>query len=111
MKHRNPGVPRALFRKAGAHDKPHVGKQSTKELIDMAVSEHGEIAVEVDVVTETTKTHTAHITRRKLLQALGIPEGARVYVEVPSGGDWSGCDLDIEHGQPIIVSWQTHETK
>ena len=30
----------------------------------------------------------------------------RVYIDVPGGGDWSGCPLDVSADRPVIVEWE-----
>lgn len=39
-----------------------------------------------------------------------IPENAedvKIFVEVPGGGDWPNCDLDIGDRQPLVIMWTT----
>lgn len=62
------------------------------------------------ITTETTSTKK-HITLRRsdileLLQLAGIevPNHADFTILVPSGGDWSGMDLDLDENN-IHVDW------
>jgi hypothetical protein len=61
-----------------------------------------------------TKTHTITtteylITVDDLYKAFDIPKGAKVFVEVPGGGDWSNTDLDIsEHPIKVIGIQEEH---
>lgn len=43
----------------------------------------------------------------KLLANAGIdcPPDAQITVQVPGGGDWSHCDLDISDENPIMVQF------
>lgn len=38
-----------------------------------------------------------------------VPADARVYVQVPLGGDYSGTDLDINKTTKLIVEWTEKE--
>lgn len=68
--------------------------------------------------TRTIKTNnTLQVTNTDLIAALNranpdlkIPDGARVYVSIPGGGDYSSMNLDIDGDCPITVSWETVET-
>ena len=40
---------------------------------------------------------------------LGVDIHATVAVKVPSGGDYSGCSLDIGHDNPLLVRWTTYK--
>lgn len=67
------------------------------------------------IKTRTTTTVTTKV-RREILRKdlgllLGLPEHATVFVEVPGGGDWSNCDLEIDDRRPLIVTFQTVEDK
>jgi len=36
--------------------------------------------------------------------------GTKIYIMVPSGGDYSGSDLDIDSDTPIIVEYKKEST-
>jgi hypothetical protein len=60
-----------------------------------------ERAVKIEIVsTETYKRGV--ITEKMLREAFAIPKGAKIFIQVPGGGDYSNMDLDIEE---IIVTW------
>jgi len=52
-----------------------------------------------------TIRRTGEITAEVLRKTFGIPAGATISVTVPGGGDWSNCELDLDHHGPISVSW------
>lgn len=58
------------------------------------------------VKTSQTITHMGVITRSDLRKQFNIPDNADIYVEVPSGADWSGMALDIDDTEnAICVRW------
>lgn len=56
------------------------------------------------VHTETSVKTT--FSRADLLKALGLPENARVFVQVPGGGDWSNCELEIDTDVPLQADYK-----
>jgi len=46
--------------------------------------------------TKTVTTVTESFTHADLCNLLGLPEGAKIWVCVPGGGDWSNMDLIID---------------
>lgn len=66
--------------------------------------------------TVTTRRLTIELSREDLLEFLetkGLkpPQlvNASVYFQVPSGGDWSGMDIDIDKDHPVTVTWTETE--
>lgn len=56
----------------------------------------------------TTTTSTATITADDLQKALGLPKEAKIYFDVPGGGDWSNERIQLdnnEHG--LTAVWKT----
>jgi hypothetical protein len=53
---------------------------------------------------------TLHITAGEIRQFVGAPENAKVFFVVPSGGDYSGIDVDIDEkatGEQVVqVQWE-----
>lgn len=50
--------------------------------------------------------HRAHIIQ--MVKELGyglIPKDARIFVDVPGGGDWSNMELNIDDDRPVVVTW------
>ena len=35
-----------------------------------------------------------------------IPSSAEVIFRVPTGGDWSGMNCDIDDDFPVVISWE-----
>ncbi len=62
------------------------------------------IAKCLDVKSTTSRRYTGSISKVHLADLLGIPQSARIYVSVPTGGDWSDEELDIKDA-PIYVEW------
>jgi hypothetical protein len=68
-----------------------------------------------DRTTHIEDTHMVELTvddvREFLLSRPGLPLGPEttieVYVRVPSGGDHSGMNLDIDKDCPVVVRWRT----
>lgn len=61
---------------------------------------------------EKTVTHKfSRVDLIDLLNVVGydVPQNAEVFVEVPTGGDWSGMDLDVGTDAPLIVRYVTIE--
>lgn len=74
--------------------------------------------IDLDLKTEvaTTRTCTVKLTGKEIIFLLrqelkargvsnGLPDDAEVEFSVPSGSDYSGCILDIDELNPIIVRW------
>ena len=62
--------------------------------------------------TVTVKTRrTGEIDADMLRKAFGIPKGAAISITVPGGGDWSHCELDLDHYGPIHVAWSEETEK
>lgn len=58
----------------------------------------------------TTTTNRLSIGKADLIELLNdrgfsIPSDADVTVQVPRGGDYSGCDLDIENDVEIEITY------
>ena len=61
-------------------------------------------------VIQTTREFTVELTREWLVKALAadgrvVPENAKFSVAVPGGGDWSNCDLEIDHDTTLTAAW------
>lgn len=64
----------------------------------------------VKTTTFTSTTTTQEISAKDLRSALNVPDNARLFVTVPSGGDYSSMELDIDElDEGLQVSWT--ETK
>lgn len=78
-------------------------------------------AIKADTVTKTVtqvvKTHTLALDDadvRELIKGhygTAPPAGAKIYVSVPGGGDWSNTDLDISKENPLIIEWVEKTTE
>lgn len=64
------------------------------------------------IVTQTTtrKHHSLELTDKQIREALKLPKEARISFRVPTGGDYSGDELDISD-YPLRVHWETFDTK
>lgn len=60
--------------------------------------------------TVTTKYHTATISAEDIKKAFGLPDDCELCVEVPSGGDYSGVELEIGYDTELTVKWEETET-
>jgi len=68
--------------------------------------------VKILTQTVTRKTSTIELTREIILDSLGVKTpNARVYITVPSGGDYSGQELSIEGNACVYVTWDEVEVK
>lgn len=58
---------------------------------------------------ETTVTKV--ISAEQLCSIFGLPANARVFVNVPGGGDWSNTDLDLSDtpDQGLLLQYTLHE--
>ena len=69
------------------------------------------MSIKVKKQSSTTTTTVMEVRPeelRRLLKEAGyeVPDRQiRVYVNVPGGGDWSHCELDISGKTPLIVEW------
>jgi len=68
------------------------------------------------VTTHTVKTKSLGLTKADLLRALDnsgitIPPTASVFIRVPSGGDWSGMDLELNEQRTVNVQWVESSTE
>lgn len=63
--------------------------------------------------TETKRktTTTVKLDEEDLRVLAGAPKGAKVFVHVPGGGDYSSTDLDVGCGEQVIVVQWTEEEK
>jgi hypothetical protein len=69
----------------------------------------------IDKTVTVETRHHAELDRQKLLTLLGqaghqVPDNAGIYVQVPGGGDWANCTLDIDDA-PIQIHYSTTEQK
>jgi hypothetical protein len=67
--------------------------------------------IDKSVTIETR--HHAELDRHKLLTLLrraghNVPDNAGIFVQVPGGGDWANCTLDIDDA-PIQIHYSTVE--
>ncbi len=61
--------------------------------------------------TITTTTRVEYqITADDIRKALALPKGAVLFIQVPGGGDWSNCALDLDE-HPITTVTTTTEEK
>jgi len=62
------------------------------------------------VNTATTTTHRYELYHDDILAFdwSTVPEDAKIYMEVPGGGDWSHCELNTTH-EPLVVTWTVTE--
>jgi len=66
------------------------------------------------VTTKNITEHKAVLDRQKFIQLLreaghNVPDDAKIMMEVPLGGDYSGMTLDI-NDMPINVEYTTIES-
>lgn len=54
--------------------------------------------------TTLRTTHKGRLHKEDLVELLGVPQSAKIYVNIPSDGDWSGEALDLQDS-PIHVEW------
>ena len=62
--------------------------------------------------TKTTKTETTthhEFNYEEVRKALGLPENAKIWVQVPGGGDWSNAKLDI--GRDVMLEAESVEVE
>jgi hypothetical protein len=59
------------------------------------------------ITTITCIEHT--ITADDIRKAFDLPKGATLVVQVPGGGDWSNCALDLDKHPITTTSIQTEE--
>lgn len=58
--------------------------------------------------TKTTTVVTKTIVCKnaaELRDAPPFPSHARIYMSIPSGGDWSNRDLTVDGETPLIIEW------
>ena len=55
--------------------------------------------------TTITKTTTKHVTMSAadIIKALRLPKDAKVFVNIPGGGDWSNCELELDKSTPLNI--------
>jgi hypothetical protein len=60
----------------------------------------------IKTVTVETKTKSRGVIPPfALCMALGLPDDARLYVDIPTGGDWSGMRLVIDVDADLNAEW------
>tara|TARA_R110000824_G_scaffold39346_3_gene119108 strand:- start:544 stop:753 length:210 start_codon:yes stop_codon:yes gene_type:complete len=58
------------------------------------------------VITRTTTTeHYGALTGDMIRKALGLPDNARVFFDVPGGGDWSNERIDLDDNHRLYVTY------
>jgi hypothetical protein len=65
------------------------------------------------IKTLTTHHHVLPLTGKQLIEMLRldakmtveVPADATVSFRVPSGGDWSGTEIEIDGDNPVQISW------
>lgn len=60
------------------------------------------------VTTRTTQNYV--ITAEEIRKALDLPKDAKIFVQVPGGGDWSNTDLEIDSDTPLRATVTTTTT-
>lgn len=64
---------------------------------------------------EITKRHRVIIERNILIELIrnkmDIPDNAKIKFTVPSGGDYSGMEIDVDAENPIVVTWEEKSKK
>jgi hypothetical protein len=66
--------------------------------------------IEILISRQTDTVFSVKLTRpmvEKMLKAYDLPKDARLYFSVPTGGDYSGEDIEIDDTNPIRVVWRT----
>lgn len=63
---------------------------------------------ETTSTTTIIRRHEWSISEDDLRALVGAPPNAKVRVEIPGGGDWSGCDIEIDQA-PLTVTWEEQE--
>jgi len=66
-------------------------------------------APNVKTTVTTVHKYDLQINAEMIRQAFNLPDDARVYFTVPSGGGWSNSDIDIEAEHPVFVEWTRTE--
>lgn len=67
--------------------------------------------------TETIQHIRITLTGRDIMQMCAasgrvkITKGTRVFINIPTGGDYSGVQLDIDKECPIIVTSKSYDKK
>lgn len=56
--------------------------------------------------TTTKSTHKAQLSGATIRRLFAIPSNATIKVTVPSGGDWSGKDLNLDGETTLDISWE-----
>ncbi len=64
--------------------------------------------------TRTTKRIEFALTREHIIELLrqaghDIADDAEVVFQVPGGGDYSNCEVDVDGDSPIAVRWTVTE--
>lgn len=64
----------------------------------------------VEVKTETKVSNSIQFDRERLLRIFedagyNFPANASIKIQVPRGGDYSGCLLDIDSECPLTIGW------
>ena len=67
--------------------------------------------VQKTVTKKITTEARYEFNEAELRKRLRLPGGARIFVRVPGGGDWSNTDLEIEDGRPLLATVVTTEDK
>jgi hypothetical protein len=53
----------------------------------------------------TTTEHYGALTGNMIRKALGLPDNARVFFDVPGGGDWSNERIDLDDHHRLYVTY------
>jgi hypothetical protein len=58
-------------------------------------------------ITTSRETHShVKITADDIRALAGAPAGAKVFIHVPGGGDYSSTDLDVDGNEQVVqVQW------
>jgi hypothetical protein len=99
------------------------GRRARVALLPLQPQEDSIMSLDLTTKTTTTTTrrHRVEIDNTDLIQLLTNlttanladvsipPDGARIYISIPGGGDWSSTDLDIDKDNPIVIEWEEEE--
>lgn len=74
-----------------------MGSQEGRLDITKTITERGTLKVKLDRYIDN---------QAQIMRDYNVPAGAKVEIEIPGGGDWSGCRVDASD-LDAVVTWET----
>ena len=74
-----------------------MGSQEGSLQVTKTITERGTLKVKLDRYIDN---------QAQIMRTYNVPAGAKVQIEIPGGGDWSGCRVDASD-LDAVITWES----